>query len=256
MERIKKTSLQKGDKILLKRGEVFNGILDITGKGTYTHPIIIDAYGEGNQKPCIAGNDTSMYAVRIFNSDYFTIQNLGNSGNAGDYSCGNIGSIVRYNISIGDGIRPKETRQGMFSPSIHIAGPVKQTLVERNIIHANLKPSDIVDRTMITSDSWDGYADSTCFRQNIYYVAEPSRFDFTSSTRNAFEENIYIGQFKNLPENPKNKKAENFYTEKVLKESADGYKGLHCLMDSIKVKEHTLHYIKPEAIKTFFQSIF
>lgn len=61
----KKTSLQKGDKILLKRGEVFNGILDITGKGTYTHPIIIDAYGEGNQKPCIAGNDTSMYAVRI-----------------------------------------------------------------------------------------------------------------------------------------------------------------------------------------------
>ena len=84
-----------------------------------------------------------------------------NSGNAGDYSCGNIGSIVRYNISIGDGIRPKETRQGMFSPSIHIAGPVKQTLVERNIIHANPKPSDAVDRTMITSDSWDGYADST-----------------------------------------------------------------------------------------------
>jgi len=110
-----------------------------------------------------------------------------NSGNAGDYSCGNIGSIVRYNISIGDGIRPKETRQGMFSPSIHIAGPVKQTLVERNIIHANLKPSDIIDRTMITSDSWDGYADNTCFRQNIYYAAEPSRFDFTSSTRNAFE---------------------------------------------------------------------
>ena len=89
---------------------------------------------------------------------------------------------------------------------------------------------------MITSDSWGGYADSTCFRQNIYYAAEPSHFDFTSSTRNAFEKNIY--------------------TEKVLKESADGYKGLHCLMDSTKIKEHTLHHIKPEAIKTFFQSIF
>ena len=109
---------------------------------------------------------------------------------------------------------------------------------------------------MITSDSWDGYADNTCFRQNIYYAAEPSRFDFTSSTRNAFEENIYIGQFKNQPESQKNKKAENIYTEKVLKESADGYKGLHCLMDSVILKEHTLHYIKPEAIKTFFQNIF
>lgn len=456
LEHLKQISLQPGDKILLKKGETFSGILELTGKGTYTHPIIIDAYGEGNQKPCIAGNDTSMYAVRIFNSDYFTIQNLEisntgkerkagrtglkvectdygishnirinnltirdvngslvkeegggsgilivnggdsirsrfdsltienchilrcernamiwsgyydrknwypnkhtivrnnviekvpgdgivpigcdstlieynlmcdspdilpmteaaagiwpwscdntiiqynevwghkapwdaqgfdsdyncqntliqynyshdnyggmvlicNSGNAGDYSCGNIGSIVRYNISIGDGIRPKETRQGIFSPSIHIAGPVKQTLIERNIIHANPKPSDAVDRTMITSDSWDGYADSTCFRQNIYYAAEPSRFDFTSSTRNAFEENIYIGQFKNQPESQKNKKAENIYTEKVLKESADGYKGLHCLMDSVILKEHTLHYIKPEAIKTFFQSIF
>lgn len=456
IEALKQISLQPGDKILLKKGETFPGILEVTGKGTYTHPIIIDAYGDGNQKPCIAGNDTFMYAVRIFNSDYFTIQNLEisntgkerkagrtglkvectdygishnirinnltirdvngslvkeegggsgilivnggdsirsrfdsltienchilrcernamiwsgyydrknwypnkhtivrnnliekvpgdgivpigcdstlieynlmcdspdilpmteaaagiwpwscdntiiqynevwghkapwdaqgfdsdyncqntliqynyshdnyggmvlicNSGNAGDYSCGNIGSIVRYNISIGDGIRPKETRQGMFSPSIHIAGPVKQTLVERNIIHANPKPADIVDRTMITSDSWDGYADSTCFRQNIYYAAEPSRFDFTSSTRNAFEENIYIGQFKNQPESQKNKKAENIYTEKVLKESADGYKGLHCLMDSVILKEHTLHYIKPEAIKTFFQSIF
>jgi hypothetical protein len=31
---------------------------------------------------------------------------------------------------------------------------------------------------------------------------------------------------------------------------------LHCLMDSTKIKEHTLHHIKPEAIKTFFQSIF
>ena len=58
------------------------------------------------------------------------------------------------------------------------------------------------------------------------------------------------------PESQKNKKAENIYTEKVLQESADGYKGLHCLMDSVILKEHTLHYIKPEAIKTFFQNIF
>lgn len=65
LEHLKQISLQPGDKILLKKGETFPGILELTGKGTYTHPIIIDAYGEGNQKPCIAGNDTSMYAVRI-----------------------------------------------------------------------------------------------------------------------------------------------------------------------------------------------
>lgn len=50
IEVLKQISLQPGDKILLKKGETFSGILELTGKGTYTHPIIIDAYGEGNQK--------------------------------------------------------------------------------------------------------------------------------------------------------------------------------------------------------------
>lgn len=179
-----------------------------------------------------------------------------NNGDAEDYSCGNIGSIVRYNISIGDGIRPKETRQGMFSPSIHIAGPVKRTLIERNIVHANLKPDIVTDRTMITSDSWEGYADSTCFRQNIFYAAEPSRFDFTSSTRNIFKQNVYVGKFKNLPEDISNNEAGNMYKEKILNLSADGYKGLYMLMDSITIKGHTLHYVKPTSIETFFNTLF
>ena len=50
IEALKQISLQPGDKILFKKGETFPGILEVTGKGTYTHPIIIDAYGEGNQK--------------------------------------------------------------------------------------------------------------------------------------------------------------------------------------------------------------
>lgn len=179
-----------------------------------------------------------------------------NNGDAEDYSCGNIGSTVRYNISIGDGIRPKETRKGMFSPGIHIAGPVKHTLIERNIVHANHKPSPTTDRTMVASDSWSGYADSTCFRQNIFYAAEPSRFDLTSSTRNIFEQNAYIGKFKNQPEHTPNLKAENIYKTQVLDISADGYKGLYHLMDSMTIKGHQLHYINPTLAETFFNKIF
>lgn len=40
----------------------------------------------------------------------------------------------------------------MFSPGIHIAGPVRNTLIERNIIHLNQKMSKDIDRTMVTSD--------------------------------------------------------------------------------------------------------
>lgn len=122
-----------------------------------------------------------------------------NSGTTGSYSLGNLNSVVRYNISIGDGVRPKETRAGMFSPGIHVAGPTKHTLVERNIVHANVKPAAHIDRTMITSDSWDGYADDTSFKQNIFYAAEPSRFSMTASTNNLFEGNWYLGHYRQLP---------------------------------------------------------
>lgn len=80
----------------------------------------------------------------------------------------------------------------MFSPSIHVAGPAKHVLVEHNIIHANAKPAANVDRTMITSDSWDGFADDTFFKQNTFYAAEASRFSMTSSTNNLFDGNWYL----------------------------------------------------------------
>ena len=65
-----------GDKLLLKRGGTFYGQLEVTGKGTSARRIIVDAYGEGDSKPCIVGRDTSRYAVRVYNSDYVTVRNL------------------------------------------------------------------------------------------------------------------------------------------------------------------------------------
>lgn len=177
------------------------------------------------------------------------------NGSAGQYSCGNTGSIVRYNISIGDGIRPKKTRQGMFSPGIHIAGPVKNTLVERNIIHLNKKAAKDIDRTMVTSDFWDGYADSTCFRQNIFYAAELSRFDLTQSTHNLFSENIYIGKFESIPEEYKSSHAEAYYKEKILKQDSLGYIGLSNLLIEKEVNEYKCYFVDKDKVTAFFKSL-
>ena len=76
LEKLREIKLQPGNKVLLKRGEIFNGELEISGQGTSGNRISIDAYGDGVQKPCIVGYDTSLYAVRIYNSDYITLQNL------------------------------------------------------------------------------------------------------------------------------------------------------------------------------------
>ena len=47
-----------------------------------------------------------------------------NDGTAdASFNVGNLGQlIVRYNVSIGDGVAAEPTRAGMFSPAVHLAG--------------------------------------------------------------------------------------------------------------------------------------
>lgn len=452
LERLQHVQLQPGDKVLLKRGEVFIGEMEISAKGTPRQRIVVDAYGDAPEKPCVAGNDVSLYALRIFNSDYVTVQNLEivntgknplpnrtgvkveckdygvshnitvngltirdvngslvkeqgggsgilisnggeqvpsrfdslvienchilrcarnamiwsgyyerqhwfpskhtvvrnnliegvpgdgivpigcdstlieynvmrdcpdvlpmteaaagiwpwscdntliqfnevsghkapwdaqgfdsdyncrntviqynyshdnyggmvlvcNSGNEHGYNIGNLNSVIRYNISIGDGIRPKKTRAGMFSPNIHVAGPVKNTLLERNIIHSNVRPAEDIDCTMITSDSWDGYADSTFFCKNIFYTAQPSCFEMTESTHNSFSGNWFLGSYDNLPVDSAASLKSAVYQKQVLDVDPKGYQGLYSLMESKEVGGTQAHFVKKEAIEAFF----
>lgn len=453
LEKVKNLSLTPGEQLLLKRGATFNGELEICGKGTAAEPVVIASYGDEKlSKPCIVGNDTSLYAARIFNSEYLIMRDLeivntgkqplpkrtglkieckdygiahniridgltirdvngsyvkqlgggsgiyivnegeqvkscfdslvienchilrcarnamiwsgyhdrrnwypskhtvvrGNlieevpgdgivpigcdstlieynvmrncpdvlpmteaaagfwpwscdnttiqfnhvsghkapwdaqaydcdyncrntviqynyshdnygglalvcdSGNERTYSLGNQRSSVRYNISIGDGIRPKLTRQGMFSPSIHIAGRVEDTRIERNIIHANAKPGKDIDRSMIVSDNWDGYAARTTFSQNIFYAAEPSHFDLTQSTDNVFEGNWYLGTYTSLPNDPARKTVCQLYEEQILSAGKDGYKGLENLMKQHTVCGIDFLFVDKESIENFF----
>ena len=402
LSKLRDVKLTPGDRVLLKRGDTFRGELEISGQGTSGNRIYIEAYGEGN-KPCIAGHDTSLYAVRILNSDYLTLRNVeitntgkerkphrtglkiecrnygvsrnividgvdirdvngslvkekgGGSGilvvnggkevisvfdsltiencrirrcarnamiwsgyssrenwhpskhtvirknlieevpgdgivpigcdstlieynvmrncpatlpdteaaagiwpwscdntvirfnevsdhkapwdaqgfdsdwncrntliqynyshdndggmvlicNSGDspasFNAGNVGTVVRYNISVNDGLRTRPTRAGMFSPLVHVAGPVKNTTISRNIIHAGRKATKEADRSMMTFDSWGGYPDNTFVRENIFYTPETSTFNFTRSTNNVFEGNYYLGMFRVKPADP------------------------------------------------------
>ena len=83
LEKLRGVKLLPGNKVLLKRGEVFNGELEITGQGIPEDRIYIDAYGDDERKPCIVGYDTSLYAARICNSDYYNDAEFGKSVNTG-----------------------------------------------------------------------------------------------------------------------------------------------------------------------------
>lgn len=54
LEKISNTSLMAGDTVLFKRGDRFDGHFVVNGSGEETKPIVLTAYGEGNQ-PIITG---------------------------------------------------------------------------------------------------------------------------------------------------------------------------------------------------------
>ena len=57
---------QPGDKLLLKRGETFEGVLEFTGNGMADKRIVVDAYGEeGDGRPLVKGVGDK-YAVHVY----------------------------------------------------------------------------------------------------------------------------------------------------------------------------------------------
>lgn len=79
LDRVNEKTFLPGDKILLKAGCIWNGVLNPKGSGVKGAPITIDMYGEGN-RPVINGNGTRgksiTGAVLIYNEEYWEIYNL------------------------------------------------------------------------------------------------------------------------------------------------------------------------------------
>ena len=112
-------------------------------------------------------------------------------------------TIVRYNISINDGLRDVGHAAG-FSPIFHISGPVKNTKIYNNLIYIPKKPNDKIDRTIIEMDNWGGpFPEDTFFANNIIVAAEKHDFVWKESKGNNFVNNLYFGELENMPEDKK-----------------------------------------------------
>ena len=161
--------------------------------------------------------------------------------------------VLRYNISIGDGNRPFQTRGKWFSPSIHIAGPVRGAMVYRNIIHNKVKAAPEIDGSMIISDDWSGYADSTIIKENIFYTPEVSRFDFSKSTNNRFEYNYYLGTYRKMPAEEDVKELAPKYADII---SNPGREGLLQFMDSVSIAGNAkCIFVNKDKIEKFFDTL-
>jgi hypothetical protein len=111
-----------------------------------------------------------------------------------EVSAGNVGTIVRYNISENDRTR-----------GINIAGPVKNSLIYNNTIFVGLEHK--VD--LLLHWDWHGWATGTYLYNNIFYVKGSGQFSygtsrgsdgayvttpgFGQSKDNVFDSNVYYG---------------------------------------------------------------
>ena len=141
-----------------------------------------------------------------------------NGGATPPRNIGNQGTVVRYNISVNDGLRPTPTHKGFFSPSFHISGPCKNTKIYNNVIYINRKPSDKIDRTILKMDNWGGpWPEDTLLANNIFYVEDEAAFEFGEDVKTVFKNNVYFGKIGNQP-----KDARSTTQAPMFERTADG----------------------------------
>ena len=84
----------------------------------------------------------------------------------------NIGTkntLVKYNLSINDGLRPyKAHNKRFFSPIFHITGPTENTNIHHNIIIMPNKPVAEIENTLLEFGDWGkSFPNKTTFSKNI-----------------------------------------------------------------------------------------
>jgi len=131
-----------------------------------------------------------------------------NNGNniGSDRNIGTQGTIIRYNVSINDGIRPYPTRQkGWFSPTMHLSGPIENTMIYNNVFIIPEKQGEKLDRTLLEMDNWGGpWPENTQMANNILYIEDQADIFWGESQGHGMTRNLISGRLDNLIDREKN----------------------------------------------------
>lgn len=128
---------------------------------------------------------------------------------------GNLGTIVRYNLSVNDGLRAEGKHAG-FSPVFHLSGRLTDTLIYNNTIVVPKKTDGRIDRQMLKMDNWGGqWPVNTQFINNIFYVEDETRYTFGQDERTVFSNNLYFGRHEGLPKDERGIFADPKFVEPV-----------------------------------------
>jgi len=111
-----------------------------------------------------------------------------NDGSVGaPTSVGNVGTVVRYNISQNDGARTFQI------------SAVKDTDIYNNTIYV----SPDLDVYAVQCHSWSGWAQNTHFLNNIFYAGGTMKYEFGNTSGTMFSNNAFFGHQANRPADPR-----------------------------------------------------
>lgn len=126
------------------------------------------------------------------------------------YSIGNIGTVVRYNISQNDGTR-----------TFHMTGPVRDTHIYNNTIFVGPQR----DIHILKPGKWGGdYPEDTRFSNNIFYSLGKAKFDLGGMRKTVFENNSFFGTIENRPDD-----ARAVLTDPAFEKAGHGGQGLDAI---------------------------
>jgi len=159
-----------------------------------------DAQGFDSDWNCL--NTTIQYNYSHDNyGGFLLVCNNGSKYNT-PVNIGTKNTIVQYNISVNDGIRPYETHRGWFSPIMHISGPVENTLLFSNIFIVPKKQKEEIDRTVVQMDNWGGpWPNKTFFYKNIFLLSEKGEMKYGEAQETLAKENRIFDKGFGLIEN-------------------------------------------------------
>ncbi len=159
-----------------------------------------DAQGFDSDWNCI--NTTIQYNYSHDNyGGFLLVCNNGAKYNT-PVNIGTKNTIVQYNISVNDGIRPYETHRSWFSPIMHISGPVENTLLFSNIFIIPEKQKTEIDRTVVQMDNWGGpWPNKTFFFKNTFSLSEVGEMKYGEDQKTYAKENRLIDKDFGLIEN-------------------------------------------------------
>jgi hypothetical protein len=102
------------------------------------------------------------------------------------WNIGNIGSVIRYNVSANDGLH-----------TFTITGPCKDTQIYNNSFYVG-KGREV---KLVDAGNWGGtWSDNTVFTNNIFKIDGKASFGFGGMTNTQFRNNAFSGTIANRPD--------------------------------------------------------